>query len=80
MIMNKSPIKEKKELVREYIRNNPKCTYRDIRKNTKIKVERVYKNMKEAYKDPGIIPRQPPVEGLFMIFRFSISFYLLFKS
>ncbi len=54
MIMNKSPIKEKKELVREYIRNNPKCTYRDIRKNTKIKVERVYKNMKEAYKDAGI--------------------------
>lgn len=40
--------------MRNYIINNPKATYRDIKRDTKIKVERVYVNMKEAYKDAGV--------------------------
>lgn len=46
--------KAKRKIIREYIKNHPSCTYREIRKNTKVKVERVYKNMKEAYKDSCI--------------------------
>lgn len=47
-------LNKKREIVKQYIRNNLNCTYRDIRRDTKIKVERVYKNMKEAYKDANV--------------------------
>jgi len=43
-------LENKKEIIKQYIRNNPNCTYRDIKKDTKIKIERIYKNMGEAYK------------------------------
>ena len=46
--------KQKREIVRQYIQNNPGCTYLDIRNNTKLKVERYYKNMKHAYKDAKV--------------------------
>tara|TARA_B100002003_G_C14150281_1_gene553219 strand:- start:3007 stop:3762 length:756 start_codon:yes stop_codon:yes gene_type:complete len=47
---------KKRKIVRTYIRNNPNCTYREIRRDTKLKIERLYKNMKEAYFDAGVIP------------------------
>ncbi len=47
-------LETKREIVRRYIKNNPNCTYLDIKRNTKIKIERIYKNMPEAYKDAGI--------------------------
>lgn len=47
-------LEKKREIVRKYIRNNPNCTYRNIRKGTKIKIERIYKNMREAYKDAKV--------------------------
>lgn len=37
-------------IVENYIRHNPNCTYNDIKRDTKIKIERVYKGMREAYK------------------------------
>ena len=52
--MNNLELGRKREVVRNYIRDNPGCTYREIRKATKIKVERVYKNMVGAYKDSGV--------------------------
>lgn len=45
---------EKRKLIKSYIKNNPEATYRGIRKNTKLKIERVYKNMKEAYNDANV--------------------------
>lgn len=44
----------KRKIIRQYIHNNPQCTYLDIKRDTKIKIERIYKNMKEAYKDAKI--------------------------
>ncbi|TKJ17300.1 hypothetical protein CEE44_02070 [Candidatus Woesearchaeota archaeon B3_Woes] len=51
----KNDIKQKREVIKRYIQNNPSCTYREIKRATKLKVERYYKNMKEAYKDANII-------------------------
>src|SRR3989338_10267757 len=44
----------KREIVRNYILTNPNCTYLDIKRATKIKVERIYCNMIEAYKDAKV--------------------------
>ena len=44
----------KRKILKDYIRKNPECTSIDIKKNTSIKVERLYKSMKEAYKDAGV--------------------------
>ncbi len=44
----------KREVVKQYIQDNPNCTYKDIKTDTKIKIERVYNNMKEAYKDANV--------------------------
>ena len=52
--MQSNNVECKKEIVKRYIRNNPNCTYRDIKKSTKMKVERIYKNMREAYMDAGV--------------------------
>ncbi len=52
---NVQKLEEKRLIVRDYIQTNPSCTYIDIRKDIKIKVERIYKNMKEAYKDAGVV-------------------------
>jgi len=46
---------EKRKIVRKYIQTNPTCTYLDIRRDTRIKVERIYKNMGAAYKDAGVV-------------------------
>jgi hypothetical protein len=53
-IPNLNRLRIKREIVKNYIKNNPNCTYKDIKRDTKIKIERVYKNMKEAYKDAHI--------------------------
>lgn len=47
-------IENKKVIVRTFIRNHPGCSYLDIRNHTKIKVERIYRNMIEAYHDAGV--------------------------
>lgn len=45
----------RKEKIREFIRKNPKATYRDIKRRLCIKIERIYKGgMGEAFKDAGI--------------------------
>jgi len=49
----KSP-EERKKIVREYIRKNPGCTCRDIKLDTKIKIERLYKGLKDAYNESGV--------------------------
>ena len=41
MIMNI----EKKWIIKDYIKNNPNCTYLDIKRDTKIKVERFYRSV-----------------------------------
>lgn len=45
---------EKRGLVRECIRQNPTCTYMDIKRATKIKIERIYRNMADAFLDAGV--------------------------
>jgi hypothetical protein len=47
---------EKKELIRNYLKQNPTATYNQIRKDTKLKLERIYgKNcVKNAYLDAKI--------------------------
>lgn len=45
---------EKRKIVEDYIRTNPNCTYADIRRGTKIHVERFYKNMTGAYRAAGV--------------------------
>ena len=43
-----------RSVIREYIRSNPECTYSEIKKATKLKVERFYSSMKSAYEDAGV--------------------------
>ena len=45
---------KKRKIIRAYIRKNPSCTCRDIKRDTKFKIERIYKNMKEAYLDANV--------------------------
>lgn len=52
--MDSIRIEEKRKIVRNYIRKKPNCTYKDIRRDTKIKIERIYKNMREACEDAGV--------------------------
>ena len=52
--LSQTRLNKKREIVRQYIHNNANCTYRDIKRDTKIKIERIYRNMKEAYKDANV--------------------------
>jgi len=55
--MKKSVNLQKREMIINYIKKNPKATYKDIRKNTKLHAERYFKGgMKEIYKEAGISP------------------------
>lgn len=47
-------LSKQREFIRNFIRQNPDCTYQDIKAATKIKIERIYKNMREAYTDSGV--------------------------
>lgn len=49
-----SRVAEKRKIVENYIRQNPTCRYEDIKRDTKIKIERFYKNMRDAYESAGV--------------------------
>jgi len=52
-----SDLESKKDKIRNFIRENPKTTYKKIRKSLHLKVERIYYGgMAEAFKDAGIAP------------------------
>ncbi len=52
--MERSTIIEKRKIICEFIRNNPDCTCKQIKKATKLKIERVYPSLRDAYKEVGI--------------------------
>ncbi len=53
--MKKQYTKEKRQAqIRDFFISHPNCTVLQIRKATKLKVERYYKNLKEAYLDAGV--------------------------
>ena len=47
---------EQKKIILQFIKKNPKATYKDIRKKTKLHPERIFKNLKEAFKEARIDP------------------------
>lgn len=50
-------LEKRKILVRDYLKNNPMATYRDIKKDLHIKIEKVYKGgISEAFKEAKISP------------------------
>lgn len=50
-------IEEKRKRIIEFLKNNPKATYREIRKFTKLHPERLFKKgMEEAFKEAKINP------------------------
>ena len=50
-----SGLEEKRKQLVRYIRNNPTATYKKIKEDTKIKVERVFpKGMKDVYRAANI--------------------------
>jgi len=51
----KNNILNNKEKIIEFIKNNPSATYKDIRKNTKLHPERIFKGgMAEIYREANI--------------------------
>ena len=46
----KYQLKEKRKTIINYIERNPKATYKDIRRDTKLHPERCFKTLKEAFK------------------------------
>ena len=54
----KYSIEEKKRIVIDYLRKNPKATYKDIRKETKFHIDGLFKSLKYAFEEAGInLPR-----------------------
>lgn len=56
MKREKISVDEKKKIIISYLRNNSKATYKDIRKDTKLHPERIFKGLKEAYELANIKP------------------------
>ena len=54
--MSSLDLAKKKEVIRRFIRSNPQATYLAIKHATKLKIERIYCNMGEAFKDAGVEP------------------------
>lgn len=54
MVSRRLTLEEKKRMIRDFINENPVCTYLDIKTATKLKVERIYANMAEAYADANV--------------------------
>ena len=51
----KNEINNKREIILNYIKNNPSATYKDLRKNIKLHPERIFKGgMAEIYREAGI--------------------------
>ncbi|MDD5133727.1 MAG: hypothetical protein PHD81_00130 [Candidatus Nanoarchaeia archaeon] len=46
----------KKEKIKKFIREHPKTTYKEIKEDLGIKLERVYSNMESAFKDAKVLP------------------------
>lgn len=49
-------IEEKKKIIINYLRKNPKATYKDIRKTTKFHIDGVFKSLKYAFEEAGVNP------------------------
>ncbi len=47
---------EKRKIIVDYVRKNPKATYHDIRKDTKLHPERIFKSLEEAFIEAKIKP------------------------
>ncbi len=47
----------KKEILRRYLQKHPTATCQDIRRDTTVKVERIYTGLAEAYLDAGLQPQ-----------------------
>jgi hypothetical protein len=54
--MNSKLINKKRELVIEYVKNNPHCTYKDIKNNLKIKLERINWKMGDVFRNANLPP------------------------
>lgn len=52
--MTRRTLEERKKILKEYIATHPNCTCKQIEKDTKLKVERVYVGLREAYLDANI--------------------------
>lgn len=52
------PLEKKRKIIIDYIKGNPKATYKDIRRDIGLHPERCFKSLKEAFKKAGIkVPR-----------------------
>ena len=47
-------INEKKDIIINYIKNNPRATHKDIKEKTKLHVGRVFRSLEEAFKLAGV--------------------------
>ena len=47
-------INHKRKIVVDYIQKNPGCTCKNIKKDTKIKIERIYNSLKDAYREANV--------------------------
>lgn len=54
MKREKYSIEDKKKIILDYLKKNPKATYKEIRKETKLHPERVFKSLKYAFEEAGI--------------------------
>ncbi len=51
-------LKEKQNIILDYIKRNPQATHRSIKEDTKLHVNRIFRSLKEAFKLAGIkVPR-----------------------
>ena len=53
---NHYSLEEKRKIIIDYIKTNPKATHRDIKKKTKLHVSRAFKSLEEAFKLAGFNP------------------------
>lgn len=56
MKRGKYSIEEKKKIIINYLKKNPKATYKDIRNATKLHPNRIFKSLKYAFEEAGINP------------------------
>lgn len=54
--MKKKSLEENRKIIIDFIKSNPKTTYKEIRKKIRLHPERVFKNLKEAFREAGIEP------------------------
>ena len=54
MVKNNEILLKNRKILIDYIKKNSNATCKDIKNNTKIKVERLYNHLYEAYNDAGV--------------------------